>query len=105
MNSQNNPEILHENKNSKVCNFKILLDSGTNASILRKDVLYERVAGTFNTIFITEIVLKLPLLNHSTEIYTKWHLTNKFLNYHLILGRDILHEVGIIFKFENKTIT
>ena len=26
------------------------------------------------------------------------------MNYDLILGRDILHELGIIFNFENKTI-
>ena len=33
------------------------------------------------------------------------HLTNKFSNYNLILGQDILHELGIIFNFGNKTIT
>ena len=32
-------------------------------------------------------------------------MTDKLLNYNLILGRDILHEVEIIFIFENKTIT
>ena len=32
-------------------------------------------------------------------------MTNKLLNYDLILGRDILHELGIIFNLENKTIT
>ena len=63
------------------------------------------MAGTFNTTFITEIILKLLELNDSAEIYAKCHLTNKFLNYDLILGRGILHELGIIFNFENKTIT
>ena len=32
-------------------------------------------------------------------------MTNKSLNYDLILGRHILHELGIIFNFKNKTIT
>ena len=63
------------------------------------------MAGTFNTTFVTEIILKLSELNHSAEIYAKCHLTDKLLNYDLILGRDILHELGIIFNFKNKTIT
>ena len=37
--------------------------------------------------------------------YAKYQLTNKLLNYDLILGRDILHGLGIIFNFKNKTIT
>ena len=57
------------------------------------------MAGTFNTYFVTEIILE---LNHSTEIYVKCHLTNKLLNYNLILGRDLLCELGIIFTFKNK---
>ena len=94
------------------------MDSGASASIVRKDVLHVRhkilkdkknkwstMAGTFNTSFVTEMILKLPELNHSAEIYAKCHLTDKLLNYDLILGRDILHELGIIFNFENKTIT
>ena len=63
------------------------------------------MAGTFNTIFATEIILKLPELNYSMDIYAKFHLTNKLLNYCLILGRDILCKLGIIFNFKNKTIT
>ena len=37
--------------------------------------------------------------------YAKCHLTDKLLNYNLILGRDILHELGIFFNFEHKPIT
>ena len=75
---------LDENRNSKVHNIKILLDSSVSASIISKDALYERhkilkdkknkwstMAETFNTIFVTEIILKLPKLNHYTEIYAK----------------------------------
>ena len=62
------------------------------------------MAGTFNTTFVTEIILKLPESNNSAKINAKCHLTNKKLNYILILVRDIMHELGIIFNFENKTI-
>ena len=63
------------------------------------------MAGTFNTTFVTEIILKLPELNHSAEIYAKYYLTNKLLYYNLILGRGIVHELGIIFNVKNKTTT
>ena len=104
-------------RNSKVNTINILLNSNASSSIVRKDVLYEHhknlkdkkniwstMAGTFNTTLVTKTILKLPESNHSPEIYAKCHLTNKLSNYDLILGRDILHELGIIFNFENKTI-
>ena len=71
--SQTNPATSDENKNSKVRAIKILLDSGTSASIVRKEVLHERhkilkdkkniwstKTEMFNTSFVTEIILKLP---------------------------------------------
>ena len=88
-NSQINPGTSDENRNSKVRTIKILLDSGASASNVCEDVLYKRhrilkdekskwstMEGTFNTTFVTEIILKLPELNHSTKIYAKCHLTN-----------------------------
>ena len=63
------------------------------------------MAGTFYTTFVTEIILNFLEFNHSAKIYAKCQLTDKLLNYDLTLGRDILHEFGIIFKFEKKTIT
>ena len=117
-NSQINPVNSDENKIFKVRTIKILLDCGASASIVCKDVLHDHhqilkdknnkwstMAGTFNTTFVIEIILKLPESNQSAEIYTKCHLTNKLFNYDLIIGRDILHELGIIINFQNKTIT
>ena len=60
------------------------------------------MVGTFNTIFATEIISKLPELNHSSKFYAKCHLTNNLLKYNLIQGRDIIHEIGIIFNFKIK---
>ena len=70
--SQINPTALDETKNYKVRTIKILLDSSASASIIHKDVLYERhnilkdkknkwstMTWTFNTTFVTEIILKL----------------------------------------------
>ena len=81
INSQINTGTTDKNRNSKVCTIETLLDSGASASIVRKDVLYKRhkilkdkknewstIEGTFSTTFITKIILKLPELNHSTDI-------------------------------------
>ena len=86
------PVNLDENKNSKVHTIKILLDSGTRASIVCKHVLCERhrilkyrknkwstMVRTFNTTFVPEIILKLAELNHSAEICAKCHLNNMLL--------------------------
>ena len=56
------------------------------------------MAGTFNTTFVTELRLQLPELHHTAEIYAKCYLNDKLLNYDLILGRDMPHELGIIFN-------
>ena len=50
-----------------------------------------------------ELKLKLLDLHHTAKIYAICYLTS--LNHNLILCRDILHELGIIFNFENKAIT
>ena len=60
----------------------------------------------FNATFVTEIILKLLEWNHSAKIHAKCHLTDKLLNYNFILGKHVLHQLGIILNFENdKTIT
>ena len=113
-NFQINPGTLDENKNSKVCTIKTLWDSSASELIIHEDVLYichkifkdkkkqwSTMAGNFKTISVPKIILKVQELNHSAEIYAKCHLTNKLLNYNLILGRDILHKTGINFNFEN----
>ena len=110
-NSQINPWTAKENKNSKVCNIKILLDSGASVPIVRKTIIHEyhkilkdkknkwsTMTGTFHT----EIILKLLGLNHTTKIHAKYHSTDKLLIYNLILGRGIPHKLGIIFNYRKK---
>ena len=93
------------------------LDIGASASIVRKDVLHKRhkilkqkknkwstMAGTFNTTSTMELEIQLPGLYHTTEIYAKCHLIDMIISFNLIIGRDILHELCIIFNLENKTV-
>ena len=63
------------------------------------------MAGTFNTTFVTELKFTILKLNHIIEIDAKCHLTNTLLNYDLIIGRNIIYELGLLFNFKNKTIT
>ena len=60
------------------------------------------MARTLNTTFVMELKLKLLEFDHSAEINAKCHLTNILLNYGLILGRDIQHELGIIIVYKIK---
>ena len=60
------------------------------------------MAETFNTTFVIEIILKIPRLNCTTDIYKKCHLTNNLFNYNLILGRDLLHELKIKLSLSKK---
>ena len=106
-------------KNKALANKKILrilLDSGASASILhssyvlrkevrRNDVTHEwsTMAGTFKTTRLAEIKLKLPELSDSAEINVNCHVTNQKSNYDLILGGEILRELGINLNFLNNT--
>ena len=108
----------NQNSNEQVCTIKISSDSDTSTSNVHGGNLYKRnnffeqkrnkrstIAGTFNTTYITKFELELPDLNYTADIVEKLHSTDDLLNYDLILSRDILHEYGIIFYFENKSIT
>ena len=64
---------------------------------------WSTMAGTCNATLVTELISKLPELNRPMEIYAKCYLRNEVLNKDFILGRDILHELGIIFNIEKKT--
>ena len=62
------------------------------------------MAGAFRTTFVTNLKLKLLVLNHTAKIYQKSHLANNLLNYNLIPGRDKIHELGVL-KFVDTTNT
>ena len=55
------------------------------------------MAAIFNTTSVPELEIKHPV--------AKCHLIDKLSNSNLILGRDMIHEPGIIFTFEHKSTT
>ena len=97
-------------------NVKILLDSGASASIIQHSYLrkndftqdktiheWTTMAGTFKTTRTAKIELKLPELNSTATIAVKCHVTKEKSNYDLIIGRDVLRELGITLDFSNNT--
>ena len=103
-----------EKTNEKI--LRILLDSGASASIIhssyvrkgefrKNDVAHEwsTMAGTFKTTRRTEVKLKLPELSDTAEMSVCCHVTKQKSNYDLILGREILRELGINLDFSNHT--
>ena len=97
-------------------NVKILLDSGASASIIHHSYLrkndftqdktiheWTTMAGTFKTTRTAKIELKLPELNSTANIAVKCHVTKEKSNYDLIIGRDVLRELGITLDFSNNT--
>ena len=72
---------------------------------LRKINIHEwtTMAGTFKTTQTAKIELKLPELNSTANIAVKCHVTKEKSNYDLIIGRDVLRELGITLDFLNNT--
>ena len=97
----NNGKTIDKNLNKCV---RILWDSGASASIVHNShvdlrgqmkntkMIHERTA---------EIKLRLPELNATAEITANCHVTNQKSNYDLIIGRDILRDLGIELDFSN----
>jgi Reverse transcriptase (RNA-dependent DNA polymerase)/Retroviral aspartyl protease len=95
----------------------ILLDSGASQSIIHNNILsghslepqnvpttWNTVAGKFVTKFKAKVAFKLPTLHASRVIETMMHVTDTISNYDMIIGRDLLQELGIVLHFGDQTI-
>ena len=59
------------------------------------------MAGHFHTKGRCQLLFKLPELNYSAKILAKAYVTNMKGTYNMILGRDVLYNLGIILDFKN----
>jgi hypothetical protein len=55
---------------------------------------WNTVAGTFQTMVKTNITFKLPTLHETCTIETEMHVTNSIDNYDMIVGQDLLWDLG-----------
>ena len=61
------------------------------------------MVGTFKTTRLAEVKLRLPELSDTAEMSVRCHVTRQKSNYDLILGRELLRELGINLDFSNNT--
>ena len=98
--------------------FKILLDSGANGSLVThqlvrslgastgKSTVWTTAAGEFKTKGRIKLVFKLPKLSPTAEVRWDVHVHWGTLNsYDMILGRDVLTEIGIDILFSKQLIS
>jgi transposase InsO family protein len=110
-------QVKHVQKVRKEKTVKILLDSGASASIVHHSYVakndfvknntkqeWATMAGTFKTTRVANVKLRLPELNPTAVLNVHCHVTKQESNYDIILGRDILRELGIKLDFSNNKI-
>jgi len=100
----------------KVTDITILLDSGASQSIIKHELVKDyklinaettdwiTVAGKFTTSKQTNTVFSLPTLHEKRVVESLMHVTPRLENYDMILGRDLLQELGIILNFQDNSI-
>ena len=99
----------------KPITIKILLDSGSSTTLavasLAKKLRIKPIEKKFETtagIFVTHGKAKMQFI--LSEFFEKRiiehevHVAKQLSNYDMILGRDLLHELGIDIKFSTKTV-
>ena len=98
---------------------KILLDSGCSETLVNSDVLgklktkktstseWKTQSGMFKTDRTCKVTFTLPTLYENREIEWKAYVTESTAEnnrYDMIIGRDLMHEVGIDLKFSTGII-
>ena len=106
-------------KNAKISKkrLKVLLDSGASATIAHKtavnglksknssDTVWTSAAGQFSTSKTATTVLVFPEFSETRTITTSIHTSEQPLGgYDMIIGRDLLTDLGIVLDFQNQTI-
>ena len=94
------------------------MDSGASASIIKyknveklrlkqqqNPLKWKTAAGELSTNYKVAIEFSLPELHESRMVQWTVHVAKTCGNYDLILGRDLMQELGLTFSFLNCTIT
>ena len=105
-------------KASRLRTIKILLDSGSSESIITSGVLknhklkrtndtqvWNTAAGAVETNQKVKVQFTLPEFYETTIIQHEMHVFKTKLNYDMIIGRDLLHTLGINLNFQELEIS
>jgi Retroviral aspartyl protease len=103
-------------ENQPVATIKILLDSGASSTLIRENwaknlstiqsipTNWTTTAGTFKTTEQVQAQLILPELHEGKTICCNAHVANTLGIYDLIIGRDLLSELGFMLNFKTQTV-
>lgn len=95
---------------------KILLDSGGSGCIIRRALAkklrkvrstptkWTTAAGTFNTNYAVQTQFSLPELHEGRLINWDMHVSDTLSDYDIIVGRDMLAELGIDLLFSSRSV-
>lgn len=105
-----------ENK-SNAQKVKILFDSGASMSIVNDNLIplqwrtrqqqttvWTTVAGKFETSTVAVVSFKIPTLHETKIIQSSMHVAPQMSKYDIIIGRDLLQDLGIMLNFKDQTI-
>ena len=102
-------------ENTKVF-LKTLLDSGAGASLISRKYCttlaareeqahWVTIAGKFSTKGTVETQFQLTELNPTATVTYKFHVAESLGIYDMILGRDLLNQLGLTLDFSTATVT
>ena len=103
-------------KHPKIKTIKALLDSGSSSTLISQQYAkklrlrtenktkWKTTAGEFTTSFKTKIEFSLPELHERRVITKTMHVTPNHMGYDMIIGRDLLEDLGIDIKFSTSSI-
>ena len=119
--TKNNRTKKKKKKTRSVKVLRGLLDSGANGciikekfvakqtkKIIKKEKVWETAAGTITTNKMCELKFNFPEFSDSKEITAPFNIikenSNYELEYDIIIGRNVLSDLGIILNFNDNTI-
>jgi len=95
----------------------VLLDSGASSSIISHELaknlrltkstacMWATAAGTISTNQKAKVQFMFPELSETKIITWNLHVFEQSTRYDLIIGRDLLQDLGILLDFKNQTVT
>ena len=96
---------------------KALFDLGTSSTLvsqsavrhlkktITKNTVFSTAAGNFPTHGKCRVKIRFPEFNHTAEITKTMHVTKTLSNYDLIIGRNLLHKLGVDISFSTKIMS
>ena len=100
--------------------YRVLLDTGSTASICTSSLAklgetstarknsrtWETANGTFTTESVAKLGISLPEFSTKNIIVHTFHVAPKgLLDYDLIMGVDVMRNVGLVLDFQEKTMS